>query len=127
MSIASLTSSISMLEAPVSYTVERFNVNRKRATLIISTLIFATSSIILFNFSSLFGFVITLTTKYAQPIIGMFCCIFVGWIWHRSSLLEEVKAGNKHVENQLFWKIWPWYTKLVCPVAIALVFVHSIL
>lgn len=127
MSIASLTSSISMLEAPVSYTVERFNLSRKKATLIISILIFITSSLILFNFSALFGFVIALTTQYAQPIIGMFCCIFVGWIWHRSSLLEELKEGNTNVENQLFWKIWPWYTKLVCPIAIALVFVHSVL
>jgi len=127
MSIASLTSSISMLEAPVSYTVERFKLSRKKATLIIATLIFLTSSLILFNFNSLFGFVIALTTQYGQPIIGMFCCIFVGWIWHRSSLLEELKAGNKNVENQLFWKIWPWYTKLVCPIAIALVFIHSVL
>lgn len=127
MSIASLTSSISMLEAPVSYTVERFNVSRNKATLVIGSLIFATSSVIIFNFNTLFGFVISLTTQYGQPILGMLCCIFVGWIWHRSSLLEELKSGNEQVENQLFWKIWPWYTKLVCPLAIALVFIHSLL
>jgi len=127
MSIASLTSSISMLEAPVSYTVERFGITRNKATLIIGSLIFATSSLIIFNFDSLFGFVIALTTQYGQPIIGMLCCVFVGWIWHRSSLLEEVKSGNENVENQLFWKIWPWYTKLVCPAAIAMVFIHSLL
>lgn len=126
MSIASLTSSISMLEAPVSYTVERFGISRNMATMVIGALIFATSCLIIFNFNALFGFVIALTTQYGQPIIGMLCCIFVGWIWHRSSLLEELKSGNEAVENQLFWKIWPWYTKLVCPVAIALVFIHSL-
>lgn len=126
MSIASLTSSISMLEAPVSYTVERFNIGRNQATLIIGIIIFSVSSIIIFNFSTLFGFVIALTTQYGQPIIGMFCCIFVGWIWHRSSLLEELKSGNDNIENQLFWKVWPWYTKLICPLAIGLVFIHSI-
>ena len=127
MSIASLTSSISMLEAPVSYTVERFSISRKKATLLMGALIFATSSLIIFNFDLLFVFVINLTTKYGQPIIGMLCCIYVGWIWSRSSLLEELKQGNEEAENQFFWKIWPWYTKLVCPLAIAIVFINSIL
>ena len=125
MSIAALTSSISMLEAPVSYCVERFNINRKKATLLTGGLIFAVSLTLIFNFEQLFGFVIALTTQYGQPIIGMFCCIFVGWVWHRSAILDELKLGNDNVENSLFWKIWPWYTKLVCPVAIALVFIAS--
>lgn len=125
LSIASLTSSISMLEAPVSYTVERFKLPRSKATLIMGALIFTVSTIIIFNFSTLFGFVISLTTEYGQPIIGMLCCIFVGWIWHRSTLLEELKSGNEQIEHSLFWKVWPWYTKLVCPVAIALVFINS--
>jgi len=125
LSIASLTSSISMLEAPVSYTVERFGIGRNKATLIMGAIIFTTSSIIIFNFSTLFGLVISLTTEYGQPIIGMLCCIFVGWIWQRSSLLNELKSGNEQVEHSLFWKIWPWYTKLVCPLAIGLVFVNS--
>jgi len=126
LSIASLTSSISMLEAPVSYTVERFGFTRNRATLIMGAIIFTISTIIIFNFDSLFGFVISLTTEYGQPIIGMFCCIFVGWIWQRSSLLNELKNGNEGAEHSLFWKIWPWYTKLICPVAIALVFINSL-
>ena len=125
MSIASITSSISMLEAPVSYTVERFGISRIKATWLIGGLIFATSTLIIFNFAQLFGFVIALTTKYGQPILGMLCCIFVGWIWHRSSLLKEMQQGNENVEDLLFWKIWPWYTKLVCPIAIGLVFLNS--
>jgi NSS family neurotransmitter:Na+ symporter len=26
----------------------------------------------------------------------------------------------------VFWKIWPWYTKFVCPTAIGVVFIHSL-
>jgi NSS family neurotransmitter:Na+ symporter len=126
MSIAALTSSISMLEAPVSYCVERFKIERKQATVLTGLLIFAISVIIIFNFGELFGLVIAITTQYGQPIIGMLCCIFVGWIWNRSSILEEVKQGNEGVENSLFWKIWPWYTKIVCPLAIAMVFAASL-
>lgn len=126
MSIAALTSSISMLEAPVSYVVERFNINRIYATWIIGIFIALISFSIVFNFDSLFGLVIAATTKFAQPLIGMMCCIFVGWIWYRNSLLNEIKQGAPEAANSLFWKIWPWYIKFICPLAIALVFINSI-
>ena len=126
MSIAALTSSISMLEAPVSYAVERFGLGRVQATWIIGGIISVISFTIIFNFSALFGFVVSLTTQLSQPIIGMLCCIFVGWIWHRNSLLTEIKEGYEEAESTLFWKIWPWYIKFVCPLAIAMVFIHSI-
>ncbi|MBD1582270.1 sodium-dependent transporter [Pseudoalteromonas sp. S16_S37] len=125
MSIAALTSSISMLEAPVSYAVERFALSRLQATWIIGGLISLISFTIIFNFSSLFGFIVSLTTQFGQPLIGMLCCIFVGWIWSRNKLLIEIKNGYEDAENSLFWKIWPWYIKFVCPLAIALVFIHS--
>jgi len=126
MTIAALTSSISMLEGPVSYAVERHNIKRKKASIIIGSSIFILSIVIMTNFSSLFGLVITISTKYGQPIVAMLCCIFVGWIWQRNSLLNEIKQGNDGVENGFFWKIWPVYTKIVCPAAIAMVFLHSI-
>ncbi|BED88510.1 sodium-dependent transporter [Pseudoalteromonas sp. MM1] len=127
MSIAALTSSISMLEAPVSYTVERFAMSRLQATWLIGALISAVSITIVCNLGSLFGLVITLTTKVAQPLLGLMCCIFVGWIWYRGSLLKAIQQGNPEVHNSLFWKVWPVYTKFVCPVAIGAVFLHSVL
>ena len=126
MSIAALTSSISMLEGPVSFVVERHNIVRERATTFIGFGIFIISTVIVINFDLLFGFVIKLSTVYGQPLIAMLCCLFVGWIWHRSDILAEIKQGNDHVEHSLFWKIWPIYTKIVCPTAIALVFWHSL-
>lgn len=126
MTVAALTSSISMLEAPVSYVVERFSIPRKKSSVIVSTFIFLLSCIIIYNFSTLFSFVITLSTQYSQPITAMLCCVFVGWIWQRDSLLTEIKQGYELVDKTLFWKIWPVYTKLVCPLAIMSVFFHSV-
>ena len=126
MSIAALTSSISMLEAPVSYAVERFALSRIQATWLIGALITIVSLTILFNLESLFGFVVTLTTKFGQPLLGMMCCIFVGWMWHRAKLLKEIETGCPEVASSLFWKVWPWYIRFVCPLAIAAVFLNSI-
>ena len=126
MSIAALTSSISMLEGPVSFAVERHNIERKKATTIIGLGILSLSTLIVFNFETLFGLVISISTVYGQPLIAMLCCVFVGWIWQRSSVLAEIKEGCSEVEHTLFWKIWPWYTKFICPSAIAIVFWHSL-
>lgn len=126
MSIAALTSSISMLEGPVSYAVERHNIERKHATTIIGVIILAISFGIIANLGVMLDLVATISTEYGQPIIAMLCCIFAGWIWHRSSLLDEIKNGYEDVESSMFWKVWPWYTKLVCPVAIGAVFIHSL-
>ncbi|NMM40791.1 sodium-dependent transporter [Pseudoalteromonas arctica] len=127
MSIAALTSSISMLEAPVSYAVERFDLGRVKATWLIGTIIALVSFTIVLNFNVLFGLVIALTTKFSQPILGLMCCLFVGWIWYRNSLLNEIQQGCPEVASSLFWKIWPWYIRFICPIAIGLVFVSSLL
>jgi NSS family neurotransmitter:Na+ symporter len=126
MSVAALTSSISMLEGPVSYAVERHQVERKKVTTYIGIGIFILSAIIISNISFMLDFVAILATQYGQPIIAMLCCVFAGWIWFRNDILKELKQGNEMVEHSLFWKIWPWYTKFVCPTAIAIVFWHSL-
>ena len=126
MSIAALTSSISMLEGPVSFAVERHDIPRERATTFIGLGILVLSIIIVVNLEWMLDFVAILSTQYGQPIIAMLCCVFATWIWHRSDILAEIKQGNDTAEHSLFWKIWPWYTKFVCPTAIALVFWHSL-
>ncbi|MDP5143501.1 sodium-dependent transporter [Rheinheimera baltica] len=126
MSIASLTSSISMLEVPVSYVVEKRNVTRQKAVWIIAAIIFSLSVLIIINFNTLFGFVITLTTRYSQPLLGLMLCIFAGWVWRRNDILQELKKGDEHAEQSLFWRIWPWYVKFVCPVVIVFMFYRSL-
>lgn len=125
MSIAALTSSISMLEVPVAYMVEQSNRPRKQAGWIIGGLITIVSLIIIYYFESLFSLVITLSTSYGQPIIGIFFCVFLGWVWHRNSILKEIQHGYPEVEQGLFWKLWPFYVKFVCPLLIVLLLAQS--
>jgi len=126
MSIAALTSSISMLEVPVAYTIETHGIRRGRAVIVIGAIITAISLAILLNFGTLFGFVITVTTRYSQPLLGFVFCIYVGWIWHRDSLLAELRKGSPDITDTLFWKIWPWHLRLVCPAIILIIFLQSI-
>lgn len=127
MSIAALTSSISMLEVPVAYTIEEHGVGRKKAVFVIGGLIALISAVILMNFSELFGLVVAFTTRYSQPLLGFMFCVYAGWIWHRDQLLQEVRKGSPEVDRTLFWSIWPWYVRFVCPVIILAIFAQSIL
>ena len=125
MSIAAVTSSISMLEVPVSYAVEAHQISRHKATWLVGLLVFGISTTICLNFESLFGFIITMTTERAQPLLSMMLCIFAGWIFYRNSILQELKSGSPDVEQGLFWKIWPVYVKFFCPALILLTFAQG--
>jgi len=127
MTIASLTSSISMLEVPVALVTEQSGMARKRATVIIGSVIFAISTVILLNFEQLFDFVINLTTVYSQPLLAVAICVFSGWIWHRNKILAEIKLGHEDIEYSLFWKIWPVYVKFFCPILILAAFLQSVI
>jgi len=122
MTIASLTSSISMLEVPVAYAVEHHGLERRRAAMLIGSVITVISLIIVFNFDPLFDLVVTVTTEVSQPLLGFAFCIFAAWIWQRSEILEEIKQGCPEVGSGIFWKVWPFYVKFICPVAILVVY-----
>lgn len=126
MSIAALTSSISMLEVPVAFLVEHYKLPRKKAALFAGLIIAAISASIVVNFETLFGLVIAVTTRYAQPIGGLLLCLFAGWVWHRDSLLAELKKNDADAENSLFWRIWPWYVRVVCPTIIAVIILRTV-
>lgn len=126
MSIAALTSSISMLEVPVAYAVENHKMARRRATYLIGGAITLVSVLIVFNFGTLFGLVIAVTTRYSQPMLGLMLCVYAGWVWQRNGVLQELQKGSTDAEHGLFWKIWPGYVRYVCPAAILIIFIQKI-
>ena len=125
MIVAALTSAISMLEAPVSLVLESSTLSRLKATWLVTAVCTLFSVVIVFNFGSLFGLVITVTTQYAQPLVSMCITLYAGWVWRRNAVLTELQQGNPELAQGLFWKIWPWYVRFVCPVLVLVVIVQS--
>lgn len=121
LTIAALTSSISMLECPVALVGERFNTRRTPTSWVLGGLIALVSIIIVYNFGTLFGLVATFATQYLQPTAALMVCLFGGWVWHRDAKMKELQAGFPDMEKSLFCKIWPWYVKFVCPILVATV------
>ena len=121
MTIAALTSAISMLEAPVNTVCEQLKYGRSKMSIVIGGAVSVVSAIIILNFEALFGLVVTLTTVYGQPLLAMLFGLMLTWVLQRDRLLNELKKGCPDMAQSLFWKIWPWYVKFVCPVLMLLV------
>ena len=125
MMIAAITSSISMLEPPVNTLVEEAGQSRSQMSWVVGLSVALVSAIIIYNLDTLFGAVITLTTVYMQPLIGITFAIMLTWVLRQNKLLNALKDGAPDIEKTWFWKIWPWYVKFVCPVLILLVIWQS--
>lgn len=126
MIIAALTSTISMLEVPVAYAVDNRRINRTTASIGIGACFWLISMIIALNFDLLFGLVVTVTTAYIQPLLGLVICVFVGWVMNRNALIAEIKAGNPGIERIWFMKIWPLFVRFVAPVLIIMILLQGI-
>lgn len=127
MTLAALTSSISMLEVPTAWLIESSSLGRKSASCLTAAAIFAVTTLIIFWFEPLFGWISTTATEYSEPLMGMVLCLFAGWAMHRDALLAELRCGNPDIEQSWFWRIWPGYVRVVCPLLIAAAFINSLL
>lgn len=118
LTIAALTSSISMLECSVSLVSERFETKRTPTSWVLGLLIAAFSVVIVFNFGELFGLVAMVATQYLQPVAALLFCVFGGWVWSRHSKIKELEQGYPEFQQGFFGKIWPLYVKFVCPILV---------
>ncbi|MBV7316306.1 sodium-dependent transporter [Shewanella sp. NIFS-20-20] len=124
MTIAGLTSAISIVEVPTSYLVEKTRLTRHQATGVVGVIIAALSVLVVCFFDRLFGALITLTTERAQPLIALAIAIYVGWIWDRKQLLAEISRQEGVDTQHWFWRLWPVYVQYVCPVLIVVIIVQ---
>jgi NSS family neurotransmitter:Na+ symporter len=118
LTIAALTSSISMLECPVALVDERIQIGRKKTSWALGALIALFSVYIVFNFSELFGLVAMIATQYLQPVAALLFCLFGGWVWSRAGKIKELEQGCPDFQLGWFGKLWPWYVKFVCPILV---------
>lgn len=134
LSIAALTSSISIFEVVVAYLSEEFKIKRKAAT--ITTLfaslfvgVFCTLSWSTFEGVTIFGKNIFDSLDFAAsnillPLGALLIVVFVGWYMKTSEVKAELSNEGK-VKVQLF-TVFNVIIKIVAPIAIALVFLQGI-
>jgi NSS family neurotransmitter:Na+ symporter len=117
LSIAALTSTISLLEVPVSYVIDEFEVKRKRAAWTVGLSILVVSIVVAF-YPSLIGLFDYLFSSIGLPLGGFLICIFVGYFWTTDSAINEMEYGFAGIKQTMFVKVWPIFIKYICPAAI---------
>lgn len=111
---AAVTSSISLLEVCVSYVVDEWNWTRKKATLILSAVIFALgipcslsqgpwSAIKLIKGKNILDSIDFLATNVLLPLGGILLCIFVGWVWglYKEQRIVKTEDGKTIITWEL--------------------------
>lgn len=133
---AALSSSISLLEVCVSYVVDEWKMKRKAAVSVIGLAIFLIGGAASLSFGpwqniklvggrNIFDTLDFLSANYLLPLGGLLLCIFVGWIWGTDNAIKEA-TNNGKVEFKLS-ALWVFLVKYVGPVAIAIVFIRSLI
>ncbi len=125
LSIAALTSTISLLEVPVSYLIDEHSVSRRKAALAIGSVAALFSLVVAYDLSwvdTLFNIFGTI----GLPLGGLMICLFLGWVWKTEQALAELEEGAPGIRNSVLGRSWAVFVRYICPVLILIVFVTSV-
>ena len=125
LSIAALTSTISLLEVPVSYAVDERGWSRRQAATRIGFGILLVSLAIAFR-TSLIDSVDFIFSTIGLPLGGLLIAVFVGYHWMTSSAMAEIREGGPEQETALFYRFWPIFIKYISPLLILFVLIQTI-
>ncbi len=137
LAMAALTSTISLLEVPVSHFIDEYGWNRKKAVLVITaaTFLLALPSALgngavaaLSNFSgalggNFLGLMAMAWNNYALPVGGFLTAIFVGYVWTSETAIKELISNNAWFP---YPKFWGGLIRFVSPVAIAIIILVTV-
>lgn len=131
---AALSSSISLLEASITFTIDRFHWSRKKAVVIIGTVLFLIGilaslsmglmsdvKIPLLNMG-VFDALDWITATIMLPVGGLMMALFIGWIWRIDEAVEEVKISSAFRLEGLWRFLIRWFV----PIAIFIVLITGL-
>ncbi len=135
LSMAAITSTISLLEVPTAHLIDSHGWQRKPAVLTLTgiTFLLAIPSALSQGASGFFsnlpglgmGFLDLMAimwNDFALPVGGFLLAIFVGHVWRADKALEELNLGGR-MPGAAFWS---FLIRWVCPVAIGMIIIFTI-
>lgn len=132
LSIAALSSAISLLEPGVAWIVESLKTKRYIAAAGLGLIAWTLGIFSALSFDLLSGFTPIgdknffdsmdfLSNQILLPLGGIFIAIFVGWVMKRNNVLEELG-----LKNGLVIKTWFFLLRFVAPLMVGLVFILAV-
>ena len=135
LSLAALTSLMSLHEVSTAFFQEEMMITRKKAALIVtittaiigavcSLSLGAVGSTLTFFGKSLFDWFDFITGQIFLPIVGFLTCIFIGWFVPHKVVRDEFT--NWGTLRGRFFHLYIFLVKYVCPLAILFIFLHQL-
>ena len=134
LSMAALTSLMSLHEVSTAFLEEEMGTTRKRAAMMVTIACIGLGTICslslgpwshhqLFRMTvfDLFDFV---TGQLFLPIVGFLTCIFVGWFVPHKIVKDEF-TNNGTLRNGSLFHLYIFLVKYVCPICILFIFLHQ--
>ena len=132
LSIAALSSSISLIEPGVAWLIESLKIKRITATILLGFTAWFIGLFSALSFNLLSEFTILgknffdatdfLTNQIMLPLGGIFIAIFVGWVMKKEHVLDELGLHEGFI-----FKAWYFSVRFVAPTLVGLVFLYFFL
>jgi neurotransmitter:Na+ symporter, NSS family len=135
LTMAALTSTISLLEVPVSHLIDGQGWSRPKAVIAVTVAtamlaipsalangavgFFSSLPVLGIDFLSLMNIV---WSDFALPVGGLLIALFVGYAWPSDGAIEELRAEGAWVP---YPHVWRALVRYVCPVAIFLIIIFT--
>jgi NSS family neurotransmitter:Na+ symporter len=133
LTIAALTSAISLLEVVVAYFVDEFEYSRKKISYIIGFIIFLVGIPPLLGYSTMSEFSFLgmdvldsydwISNNILLPTGGLLTAVFIGHYWGVNKAVEEANLNSKKLK---VGKLYSFLIKYIVPVAIFVIMFISI-
>ena len=134
---AALTSSISIMEALVSSFMDKFHMNRKKATLANALIALVVGIIVCmgytaFYFEASFGTVVAgqildvldyISNSVLMPVVAIATCILVGWVVKPKTIIDEVTRNGEAFGRKGLYVVM---VKYITPVMLAVLLAKSL-
>ncbi len=146
LSIAALTSSISLLEVVVSYFVDETSWSRTKSVWVIGAFVFlmaipsalsqgAVASLTdmsylfgeggIFGQTSFLGILDYLVGSAGLALGAFLLSVFIGWVWGADQAVEELKLGSGWMTNPVI-STWVFLMRYVIPIIVFLIVVANV-
>lgn len=129
LTVAALTSTISIAEVSVAFISDRFNIKRWKACLIVLLPLFILSAVCSLSLGPLnyiriagydiFDFLDNMATNIMLPIVSILLCVYVGWFAPKG-MLENQLTNNGSMKSRLYKPVL-FIIRFIAPLLIAFV------
>lgn len=122
--VAAMTSSVSLIEVGVAYLIEEKHLKRGWACLIVFLSVWVLGLVSVFS-GKAFGLIDAFSSNFLLTVGALLAVLFVGWKMKKEDVLEEITNGgkvNSRIAPALYFLI-----RYIAPIAVLTIFISNFL